>query len=277
MAEISHLTSVWRIEQPSAVGRLGLILIDDSAGDAIALTAAQITRGADLVIHKGGLVGACSTDNDRSWNHFDERPAWTMIEAVRIDHSAVLADPSVRLAGDRRTPGFGLCRDPHSLAGSRVLVHGGQSGPRLGILRSVRGLFRMPVQDFAEPVIFYDALVVNSLDAAPLSVEGDSGAAVTDLDGNAVGVVICGIGTTTYAAPIGAFLRGDVELRSATLGDIDLWNADAHSYEYDETAAPDADTEVREPADAEKRNWLATDGSDEDLARAGKELAAECL
>jgi hypothetical protein len=74
----------------------------------------------------------------------------------------------------------------------------------------------MPAPETGEPTVFLDALELESLDHLPLTVKGDSGTVVTTTSGEVLGIVVCGIGHTSYAAPLANYIDGEANLTTLT-------------------------------------------------------------
>ncbi|HEY0114545.1 MAG TPA: hypothetical protein VGB54_02380 [Allosphingosinicella sp.] len=209
MDELSHCTSIERQDGQALPGCLGLLLSDESSDDVVALTAGQVARGSDPVHAHGYRIGICSHDVDRSFDGKARRPAWTLLEIVRLDKDVLLARPSTVLPEPKSFEKLSLPRDILDHLGEKVLVHGGSLAPREGLLRSIHALFRMPAPDDRKPTLFTDALLITSLDGEPLSREGDAGALVTSMHGDCLGIVVAGLDDTSFAAPMAPLLVDD--------------------------------------------------------------------
>lgn len=251
-------------------GRLGLMLYDSSDPGIVALTAAQVTFKSTSICHDGALVATSSADNDRSDDrHRPSRPAATMIEKVVLDETARVAPTPVTLIAARKRGRFGLCADPRRFTGKSVLVHTRPGEPVKALLRSTYGLFRMPRPDGGETALFSDALTIESLDGKPVTNVGDAGAVVTTTAGDALGVIICGIGLTSFAAPIGPVLPRDGSLQPLSFEQIYRWNERAAQLR---AAPPDSEVvdielsaEVPLPASVRKG---ATSNNEPEIQRA---------
>jgi hypothetical protein len=219
-------------------GRLGLLLYDNSNSNVIALTAAQVARGVEMLQHSGVNVAEPSADNDRSLRHLPLRPAETMIEKIALLESTRINATPIALSANRKRSRLGLCAELHKQMGRTVLIHTSPAKPARGLLKSVYGHFRMVPPDAAEAVLFSEALTIESLDGKPLTKAGDAGAVVTTLTGEALGIVICGIGTTCFAAPVRAAIPQNGSQAPITTQEVDLWNETADRLAHRPKAAP---------------------------------------
>jgi hypothetical protein len=208
-------------------GRLGLVLYDSSNSTVVALTAAQVARGVAMLQHNGVDVAKPSADNDRSLRHLPLRPAATMIEKITLLETARIEPTLLVLSAKRRRARLGLCVDAHKQMGRKVLIHTSRTRPVRGLLKSAYGHFLMVPPDAAEAVLFSEALAIESLDGKPLTRAGDAGAVVTTLAGEALGVIICGVGTTSFAAPVGAVIPPDRSQSPISAREIEVWNREA--------------------------------------------------
>ena len=208
-------------------GRLGLLLYDNSNWSVVALTAAQVARGVKKLEHGGVDVAEPSADNDRSLRHLPLRPAATMIEKIALLETTRIEPTPIALSAKRKRLRLGLCVEAHKQMGRKVLIHTSPTRPVRGFLKSVYGHFRMVPPDAGEAVLFSEALTIESLDGKPLTRAGDAGAVVTTLAGEALGVIICGVGTTSFAAPLSVAIPPDGSQYPISAREIGSWNKEA--------------------------------------------------
>ncbi len=258
-------------------GCLGVILLDESSNEVVALTAGQVVRGAAAILADGQAIGTCSHDVDRRHDGQARRPTWSLLEMVRLDRDVSLARPSTVLGALPGPPVLRMTGDISTHLGQSVLVHGHGPIPREGNLRSTHALFRMPAPDNGEPTVFLDAMMITSLDGRPLSVEGDAGALVTSLHGDCLGVIVAGLDDSSYAAPIPPLLV-DRPLQPIRDYDVEQWNETAWTRPL-APAPPAPVPPARRPVMA-----LAIDMANDDwredpqaMADAGRELARAAL
>lgn len=209
MDELNLRTRIVRQDGEALPGRLGLLLSDESSDEVVALTAGQVARGAGAIFAHGSRIGVCSYDVDRRFDDEGKRPAWTMLEIVRLDKTVLLAHPSANLLDHGPAGGLRLTADVAKHLGEVVLVHSGTLAARHGILRSLNAPFRMPAPNNEASTLFTGALMITSLDGKPLSQEGDAGALVASIDGDCLGIVVAGLDDSSYAAPIAPILTDD--------------------------------------------------------------------
>lgn len=214
-------------EPARPAGRLGLLLYDNANSSVVALTAAQVARNLATLQHDGVDIAKPSTDNDRSFRLLPLRPAATMIEKIALLETTRIKPTPVVLSAKRKRSRLGLCGDVHKQLGRRILIHTSPAKPVQGRLKSVYGHFRMIPPDAAEAVLFSDALTIESLDGKPLTRAGDAGAVVTTMAGEVLGVIICGVGTTSFAAPIRSVIPQDGSQSPISVPEIEAWNEEA--------------------------------------------------
>lgn len=225
--QVSYLSVIRGNDDTAFWGRLGLLLFDEDNGGVVALCAAQIVRGHDHLVKNGSAIGFESQEE----RFVDRAPRFrstaSMIEKVRLYDYIQIDQPPVNLGARLALREFAQPVDPWDHLGGHVLLHTAPLAPKLGYLRSVTGHFRMPPPGQDETVTFCDALVIEDRAGKPLTREGDAGAIVTTLDGNPLGIAICGIGKQSFAAPVRPILEQDPALRLLTSDDIDEWNQTA--------------------------------------------------
>ena len=207
-------TSVFGNAAQASRGRLGLLLFDDDVQRVVALTAAQIAaRSHELCIEEGMIVASGSGDDFTPQQSGSVRRADTMLRTLRLRLDAKLSEIQfVDVLGSS----FGapvLARDPYRLLGEKVLVQSSSARPGVGRLFSTSARFRMPAPETGEPTVFTGALELESLDDSPLSVKGDAGCVVTSMSGEVLGILVCGIGKTSYAAPLASYVEAQLGLR----------------------------------------------------------------
>jgi len=277
MDELNLRTSIVRSDGDALPGRLGLLLLDESSDNVVALTAGQVARGPGPIFAHGGRIGVCSYDVDRSFDDKDRRPAWTLLEIVKLDKDVLLARPSKVLSKHRSPTELRLTRDLSAHLGEMVLVHSGTLAPREGLLRSLHALFRMPAPKGGESILFMDALMITSLDDEPLAGEGDAGALVTSKCGYCLGIVVAGIDGTSFAAPIEPLLADDA-LRPIDDDFVHEWNKSAWikrlNPEPPAAAMIPTGPTTTPVVDTRNDDWMEVP---EAMAAAGHKLAAETL
>jgi hypothetical protein len=225
--EVGYLSVISGNGKTAFSGRLGLLLFDKDNGGVLALCAAQIVYGHDHLVKDGSVIGYESQEEPFVDHAPRFRSAASMIEKVRLEEFIQIDQPPVNLGGRLALREFAQPVDPWDHLGERVLLHTAPLAPQSCYLRSVTGHFRMPPPGEEEPVTFCDALVIEDRSGKPLTREGDAGAIITTLEGSPLGIVICGIGKQSFAAPVGPILEQDPALQLLTPEYIDEWNKTA--------------------------------------------------
>lgn len=273
MDELSLRTGIKRAEGPSLVGRLGVLLFDESSDEILGITAGQVVRGQAPILANGYRIGVCSHDIDRRHDGESRRPAWSLLEMVKLDKDVLIARPSTVLGGQAGPDTLRMTDDVWAHLGAPVLLLNGAPEPREGLLRSVHALFRMRAPASEEAVVFMDAMMITSLDGNPLSQEGDAGTLVTSVQGECLGVIVAGLADTSFAAPIPPLLI-DRALRPIDDDDVREWNKRAWTRRLLPSPPPPiaAPAQPVEEIDIDMANddWLEDPSA---MADAGRKLA----
>lgn len=211
-------------------GRLGFVVLDDENPKFVAFTAAQIAPAEQTLFHEGVEVAypsAMLIDEDlgKRIRHADSMILPKVIsQSVRFSPEQIFSDEGRLL---QLGP---VVDEPYKYIGQKVLVHTSVDRPRLALFHSPDSYFEMPAYDTGEMTLFKDALELKSLDHQPVATNGDAGALVTFLDGRVLGIVICGINTTCFAAPLWRLLE--------KFGSYDLLDEDGINGRNDELDRP---------------------------------------
>ena len=227
-------------------GRLGLLVLDGDNSDLLAVTAAQVARGADLLsIDNTSVLVAEAADPVPPATNDTVLPVEAMLRTFRVDENFKLSDEQIDDIDGGRAASGGIVKQPYEQLGRRVLIQTGEEKPRVAQLKSVSGRFRMPAPETRKMTTFTDALEVVSLNGQPLTRKGDSGALVTTLAGDALGIIVCGIGSASFAAPLVSVLSRKKNILPLTDERIKSYNR-----EIDERLARDERPRAAEPASA---------------------------
>lgn len=199
---VDPTSEVTSIEESTFAGRLGYLVLDRSVEQIVALTAAQMAGSALVRAGTSDAIGFSSSNRRLSDHRMERRPADTMLTPVILENHIALSDVQLRNADGEPLMPTKWVRDLATMLGQTVLVHTSKDTPRQARVTTTHGHFIMPVDDNDNDVHFSRAIELHSLDGEVLTQAGDAGCLVTSLNGDALGIVICGLGDVSYAAPV---------------------------------------------------------------------------
>jgi hypothetical protein len=205
-------------------GRLGLLVYDSSVNRVVSLTSAQLVRTASS-LHDGRRCVAVASHN--VFPPPDPVPhirAESLIVPVVVPPARPLAlDQFLAVDGDRiYQPDLQL--NAKKLLGEEVLIQVDERRPTRAVLNSLNGQFLMPLRPGEEFTFVEGALEMSAPSGDALTRAGDAGAVVTSLAGHPIGVVICGIDGTTFAAPTAGAILAVGDCAALDQASIGQWN-----------------------------------------------------
>jgi hypothetical protein len=227
---LSPRTTVRSDAQDAFEGRLGLLVYDTSVGNVIALTSAQLMHGATALFHDGIPIGRTSSNVFPNPKPARELAAYALIRPLLIRRTCKIA-----ISQSQDEQGAAV-RDPTLDAvprvGEEVLIQLDHDGPTRALLHSDNGHFFMPTAPGAELTFVSGALELSKADGEPATRAGDIGALVSNLKGHPLGIVICGVGGTSFAAPLAPAIAAVGDCAPLTDECINEWNI-SNSNRYD--------------------------------------------
>lgn len=207
-AELRPQLKVQSRQTGAPAGRLGFLIVDEESPHTVAFTAAQLSPKGERLYHGDKEIGVKSLAIEEREKGEPVRHADTMVLPLVLTNKVKFSPtPIVDLQGRPIELG-NVVNETHRFIGQTVLVHTSIEKPREALFFSPNAYFKMPAYDTAELTLFKDALELRSFDGNPVATNGDAGALVTLTDGRVLGVVISGIGTRCFAAPLWKLLEG---------------------------------------------------------------------
>jgi len=206
-------------------GRLGLLVYDQSVDQVVALTAGQLASGATQLYHDSGGVAVTSHNAFPLPEGAAETKAQTLI-APLVVYSGQLLSPTQLISASGRPhekPQFHA--DMTAILGEEVLIQTSERSPLRAVLHSLNGQFLMPVGASSDLTFIDGALEMTSLDGSHLTSHGDAGAVVTTLRGDPIGIVVCGIEDTAFAAPLEGAIAALGDCAPVSADVATRWNA----------------------------------------------------
>ncbi|WP_291076145.1 hypothetical protein [Hyphomonas sp.] len=253
-------------------GRAGLLVFDVSVHDLVLVTAAQIGHTQGELRAGGRIIAARSPNRFPEEMHGEVRAATEMLAILPVRSGIKLAGHQPwRPATHMGDSGAFL---PARYLGDHVEVHVGIDEARQATLSSTHARFRMPCPYTGEMTLFVDALELTAIDGEAVTRKGESGALVTTRNGVPIGIVVCGIGSLSFAAPLWPVLRDRLpEWELLGSGRIDVFNQRAE----EERIVPEAISSGRPAAglkqDLEKMEKLVRSGDTDAIRERASEIS----